>query len=129
MVASGCSGSGGLETAPVKGNVTYNGKPLTYGRVSFRPEAGSPATGEIQSDGSFTLSTYHNGDGAIVGKHLVLITATEIDAGKNAEQDPNTEMTVPKSMIPEKYTSFSTSELTAEVANDRKNEFTFKLND
>ncbi|PQO39409.1 hypothetical protein C5Y96_02740 [Blastopirellula marina] len=129
MLCSGCFGQKGLETAPVSGVVTYNGKPLPYGRVSFRPEAGSPATGAIQSDGSFSLSTYGNGDGAIVGTHQVSITATEADAGTMAEAAANTEMAVPKSLIPKKYTSFSTSELTAEVVARGDNKFTLELRD
>ncbi|MBA2112911.1 hypothetical protein [Bremerella alba] len=129
MLCSGCFGQKGLETAPVTGIVTYNGKPLPYGRVSFRPPAGSPATGEIQSDGRFSLSTYGNGDGAIVGTHQVSVTATEVDAGVMAATAANTEMTVPKSMIPKKYTSFSTSELTAEVVSSGKNQFALELND
>lgn len=129
MLCSGCFGQKGLETAPVTGVVTYNGKPLPYGRVSFRPQAGSPATGTIQSDGSFSLSTYGSGDGAIVGMHQVSITATEADAGTMAETAANTEMAVPKSMIPKKYTSFSTSDLTAEVVSDGENQFTLELKD
>jgi len=129
MLGSGCFGQQGLETAPVTGTVTYNGKPLPYGTVSFRPPAGSPATGNIQPDGSFSLSTYGNGDGAIVGTHQVSVTATEAHAGTRQQADPNTEMTVPKSMIPKKYTSFSTSELTAEVVSDGKNRFTLELKD
>lgn len=129
LMFSGCFGQKGLETARTTGVVTYNGKPLPYGRVSFRPQAGSPATGEIQSDGSFSMSTYGNGDGAIVGTHQISITATEADAGKGNEADPNTEMTVSKSMIPKKYTSFSTSELTAEVVASGENHFTLELKD
>lgn len=128
-LCSGCFGQKGLETAPVTGVVTYNGKPLPYGSVSFRPQAGSPATGEIQSDGTFSLSTYRNGDGAIVGTHQVSVTSTEAHAGDMAETAANTEMKVPKSLIPKKYTSFSTSELTAEVVADGENEFTLELKD
>ena len=128
-LCSGCFGQKGLETAPVTGVVTYNGKPLPYGSVSFRPQAGSPATGEIQSDGTFSLSTYGNGDGAIVGTHQVSVTSTEAHAGNMAESATNTEMKVPKSLIPKKYTSFSTSELTAEVVANGENEFTLELKD
>lgn len=125
----GCSGGGALDTAPVTGTVTYNGKPLPYGSVSFRPKAGSPATGKIQTDGTFTMTTYHDGDGAIVGAHEVLIIATETDAGTAPEVQPGTEMAVAKSVIPQKYTSFSTSGLTAEVIAGEENQFTFALKD
>ncbi|MHC2068231.1 hypothetical protein ACYFX5_12205 [Bremerella sp. T1] len=129
LLSVGCSGGNGLETAPAEGVVTYNGKPLPYGRVSFRPEAGSPATGEIQDDGTFTLSTYGTGDGAIVGTHQVSISATERDAGLEGEINPNAELPVSKSVIPKKYSSFSTSELTVEVVASGPNQFTLELND
>lgn len=126
---AGCSDSNPFDTAPVTGQVTYKGKPLPYGTVSFRPQAGSPASGKIQPDGTFTLGTYEDQDGAIVGSHVVLITATEADAGAAQVVEAGTEMTVPKSVIPQKYTSFSTSGLTAEVVAGQKNEFTFALED
>lgn len=129
LLVAGCSGPSQLETAPVKGTVTYKGKPLKYGNVSFRPAAGSPSTGRIQEDGTFTLSTYGDGDGAIIGTNQVSITATERDAGQEKEVDPNTELMVSKSLIPSKYTSFSTSELTADVKAGDANEFNFELKD
>ncbi len=35
---------------------------------------GKPATGVVQDDGSFVLSTYGNNDGAVVGKHQVMFS-------------------------------------------------------
>ncbi|EAQ81819.1 hypothetical protein [Blastopirellula marina] len=129
ILLCGCGGGNGLETAPATGQVLYNGKPLPYGTVSFRPKAGSPATGVIQTDGSFTLTTYRNGDGAILGMHEVLINATEHDAGIAAPVQPDTEMLAPKSLIPEKYMSFSTSGITAEVKQGEKNHFQIEMRD
>ncbi len=127
VLLGGCSEGTQLETAPVRGTVIYNGKPLPYGSVSFQPAAGLPAVGRIQSDGSFTLTTYSNGDGAIIGSHKVAIIATEIDAGATPPADPHGEMPPPKSVIPAKYASYATSGLTAEVVGGKKNEFTFTL--
>lgn len=127
LLVSGCGGGNGLETAPATGQVTLNGQPLPYGAVSFRPKAGSPATGEIQADGSFTLTTYRNGDGAIVGAHEVLVSATEAHAGTAKPVDPGMEAPIPKSLIPEKYASFSTSGITAEVKPGEQNHFVIEL--
>src|SRR5262245_39545204 len=66
---AGCRNAHELDTAPVTGNVLLNGKPLTSGTVTFVPPKGRVANGEIRSDGSFELSTYRAGDGAIVGPH------------------------------------------------------------
>jgi len=79
--AIGCSKSGAAyRTAPVKGKVIYNGQPVTSGGIRLQPIAvpgasesnpGKPAGGEVRSDGTFVLSTYKDGDGAVVGRHKV----------------------------------------------------------
>ncbi|PQO36449.1 hypothetical protein [Blastopirellula marina] len=129
LLICGCGGGNGLATAPTTGEVTYQGKPLPYGSVSFRPKAGSPATGDIQADGTFTLTTYSDGDGAIVGMHEVLISATEAHARTAQPVEAGMEAPVPKSLIPQKYTSFSTSGITAEVKPGEKNHVVIELKD
>lgn len=129
VLIAGCSSKSPFDTAPVTGKVLYKGKPLPYGNINFRPKSGSPAFAPIGSDGTFTLSTYGNSDGAIVGKHDVLIKATELDAGKSPANDSGIEMPVAKSVIPRKYTSFATSGLTAEVVAGNENDFIFELVD
>jgi hypothetical protein len=67
------------KTYPVTGKVFHKGgKPVTYGRVEFQstldPEL--RATGGIQTDGTFALTTYVGGKsapGAVAGQHKVLI--------------------------------------------------------
>ena len=75
--APGCGGPAelrGAPTFPVKGKVTYRGKPLTQGSVTFEPDgAGKEANGPIQPDGTFILTTYKPGDGAVAGLHRVAI--------------------------------------------------------
>lgn len=79
----GCGGRQGAEyrTAPVRGVVVFQGQPVTAGTISLQPKevagaaegrTGRPASGELQADGSFVLSTYQPGDGAVVGKHRVM---------------------------------------------------------
>lgn len=81
----GCSGGGGPErtVAPVKGVITFRGEPVKGGSITLRPIEvsgagsgilGKPASGVVQDDGSFVLSTYGKGDGAVVGKHQVMFT-------------------------------------------------------
>jgi hypothetical protein len=79
LALSGCNRSS-LELAPVHGKVTIDNKPLFQGKVMFAPvakgdhvNAGKPAWGNIQSDGTFRLTTYKNDDGAVVGEHWVTI--------------------------------------------------------
>ncbi len=78
--AIGCGGgSDNLAVGPVSGKVTHNGQPVSGGVVQFTPvssggkgPAGKPATGSVGADGTFKLSTYGDGDGAVVGKHKVV---------------------------------------------------------
>ena len=73
----GCGG--GPSIAPVQGNVTCNGEPVTGGTVMFNPipEDGKvnadarSAMGILDSSGHYVLSTNADGDGALVGKHNV----------------------------------------------------------
>jgi len=87
-VIAGCSDSP-YSLAPVGGTISIDGKPLTQGKVMFAPvargdglEAGKAAVGIIQPDGTFKLSTYRDGDGAIVGEHWVTIF------GQNKSREP-----------------------------------------
>lgn len=77
-ILSGC-GRNEFRVARTEGVVECNGQPVSGGVVFFSPIAdsdqttlaGKPASGDVDTDGSFTLSTYHDGDGAIVGRHKV----------------------------------------------------------
>jgi hypothetical protein len=90
LLTAGCSG-GGEPTAPVSGKVTWNGEAVTSGIVSFSPMAaggagGKTASGVVQADGSYTLTTYTRDDGAVLGTHRVLYTASggALGEGDNA---------------------------------------------
>jgi len=66
-------------TVPVEGAVTWRGSPLAEGEVVFQPDVIAeglpirPATGTLQDDGTYRLSTFRPGDGAVSGKYHVLI--------------------------------------------------------
>src|SRR6476469_2683029 len=64
VVLAGCNR--GPKMTSVTGKVIYNGHPLEFGVVMFQPPSGQPAQGQIQPDGTFTLSTYRLNDGAVV---------------------------------------------------------------
>lgn len=87
VAAAGCSKSP-YDLAPVSGAVTVDGVPFTTGKVMFAPiakgedrRAGRPALGRLQSDGTFTLSTYAEGDGAVVGDHWVTVIRIDDEGG------------------------------------------------
>ncbi|MGD9127615.1 MAG: hypothetical protein PVH19_09575 [Planctomycetia bacterium] len=77
---TGC-GDGRPDRVPVSGQVLIDGKPLTYGTVRVIPQNARAATGTIQPDGSFKLTTFEDGDGVVPGEHVMVI-----DAGNQISQ-------------------------------------------
>ena len=128
VLCAGC-GSGQPETAPVEGTVRLSGEPVTSGRVTFYPEQGRPATGHIGADGTYTLTTFDEGDGALLGKHRVTIRSTHVDVQsvdmpKSIEDEVarggrgETRMMTTRTLqwlVPEPYSRRKSSPLTAEV--------------
>lgn len=80
----GC-GPAGPEMGDVTGTVTFKGKPLPTGTITFIPETdGLPnAFAEIQEDGTYVAKTPEFGDGVPIGKHRVMIIAVK-DRGPEA---------------------------------------------
>jgi len=116
----------GPPVAPVQGKVLYNGEPLPFGSVTFQPSSGQPAKGEIQPDGTFTLSTFAPNDGAIVGTHKVRI-ACYTSQDPNRQQPTGGEQSLGQLLIPREYTMFDTSKLTAEVKPEGNEPLVFEL--
>jgi hypothetical protein len=117
-LCSGCGatqGSGTLpQLLPVKGKVVFKGQPLTTGTVRFEPDDyGRAASGKLQSDGTFVLTTLKEGDGVVPGHHRVSITNPDIKSKDGA------------ALV--KYLKTSKSKLEADVSPE-KTEFTFELN-
>ncbi|QDV71939.1 hypothetical protein [Botrimarina mediterranea] len=121
VVMSGCGST--QELAPVRGKVTYKGKPLTTGVVMFQPLSGPPARGRIQPDGTFELEMLGEGAGAPLGTNRVRVSSREPSA------DTATETALGKLLIPKRYTDFATSGLTVEVAADRTEPYLIELED
>ena len=61
----------------VSGKVLIDGQPLKTGYIQFIPQGARPAGGKIDSEGRFQLTCFDPGDGAVVGKHRVTVTASE----------------------------------------------------
>ncbi len=119
LCVAGCAGEKVPQLARVHGKVTFQGKPLTTGRVVFMPvkqgEGESriyPASGDIKEDGSYELTTNNPGDGASIGEHKVIMEVFNAPGQGGA---PAPGMTL-KSIVPMKYTDPSTTPLTKTVA-------------
>lgn len=122
VFVAGCNR--GPTMVPVTGKVIYNGHPLQFGVVMFQPPSGQAAQGDIQSDGTFKLSTYRLNDGVVLGKHKVRIACYE--SMRPGAAPATGERTLGKPLVPEKYTLFDMSGLTADV-NESNKDFTFEL--
>src|SRR3954466_2152102 len=87
MVVIACGGCNrnSVDIAPVRGKVTVDGKPLAKAKIRFAPtakgntEPGKPAWGDVQTDGTYRLTTHKTGDGAVVGEHWVTILNPDED--------------------------------------------------
>lgn len=122
--ALGCN-SGQLPVAPTRGRITLEGQSVRKGLVVFTPERGRSATGVIEPNGQFVLTTFRKGDGAIVGMHRVAISSADQQPGA----DP-ADMDSPSTwLVPAKYHDPTTSGLKFEVRANLANEADFDLSD
>lgn len=124
VVSLGCS-SASPELPHVSGTVTYQGAPVEGAMVVFQPAESSeqqPAQAKTDAAGQFAMST-HVGQGEYQpglapGKYLVEITKTELSGDFTRP---------PRHLLPQKYASVKTSELTAEVPPEGAEELKFTL--
>lgn len=95
------------EMAKISGTVTHDGKPLPDGRVVFLNAKGPDAEAKIGPDGKYATEL-------AVGETQVLVEYREPTPPPANPDRP--EMPMPgKSFIPEKYSSFATSNLKVTV--------------
>jgi hypothetical protein len=121
--------------AHVSGKVTYEGRPVMKGTVSF--VATDPgrrnATGHLDPNGNYTLQTEERGDGAEVGNYEVTIYSHD-DPTMNIGGQEIIPQYIPKTpikakrLIPEKYENPKTSGLRQTVKSG-SNTFDFPLTD
>jgi hypothetical protein len=110
------------KTYPVRGMVRFpDGQVLREGSVEFEikgREKPVTARGVIGPDGSFVLGTFEIDDGALVGKHRVVVIADYV-IGSGAERPG----LIPESKLHSKYRDFRTSELEVIVKPEPNNVF------
>ena len=145
VLMSGCGSAkpkGHLPVFAVTGAVTYKGKPVVGADVTFFNEAAKKSSfGRTNDQGEYKLTTYAANDGATEGKQIVTISKVDIPEptkplagvespdyappGANQSTDP----VKPKSVIPAKYASQTTSGLVAVVNATGDNTCNFDLVD
>jgi hypothetical protein len=125
VCATGC-GSGGPVTIPIHGEATYNGQPMTDGIVVYIPQdssIGRQASGRIQPDGTFELTTFTKADGVVLGEYDIVVYAYAPHPGEpktRAEHEAVAKAGGLKRgfVIPEKYVNPQTSGLQDTVNSD-----------
>jgi hypothetical protein len=116
FLSAGCGQDAKL--GRVHGVVRIDGKPLATGTVRFVPDAGRAASGQIQSDGTYSLGTYGKADGALIGTHRVAIIAyqkAEVAESNTRPADVTAVNPNVKPLVPARYMAVGTSGLTFEV--------------
>ena len=142
VAAAGCGDDGFGRRYQVHGTVSYRSQPVESGLITFGPVEGRDtgparvAVGTIRN-GSYTLSTAGNDDGAFPGRYRVAIRSTAADdkqVAARAQRGPGHQLDViqatrkARSLIPQKYQSPNTSGLTREVKAET-NRIDFDLTD
>ena len=147
-VAAAVSGCGNSDRPPlgrVTGKVTYKGQPLEVGEVVFNPmlesaaKTGQPAIGTLGSGGYYRLTTFDDGDGALVGEHIVTVKSNEVIRSQKPRKNDVEGIRTPgpdgklsyvslKSRIPVKYGNPNKSGLRFTVKPE-SNEFNIDLTD
>jgi hypothetical protein len=79
---AGCNSGGDFPTATTRGRVICEGKPVPHVMVFFEPMesessksaiVGRAGFAKAKEDGTFVLTTYDDGDGAVIGHHRVRV--------------------------------------------------------
>ncbi|MEQ1829326.1 MAG: hypothetical protein ABL921_25400 [Pirellula sp.] len=119
-VLAGCGGLEEFPCAKVTGTVTCKGIPVPKSAVFFEPLkssgegpsalVGKQGLGATNEKGAFVISTYHDNDGAVVGRHRVHVMPSD----------------APRFTCPCEFDSQS-KPIEVEVKKGEKNDFKFEL--
>lgn len=127
----------GASMAPVSGVVKLDGEPLADAGVTFTPVSGGrPAWATTDQQGQYTLTTFVNADGALVGEHVITVAKAgpaapiqEVaDQGLASIAGIQAEMKKPKrALVPAKYGGLKTTDLRYVVETVDRNVADFDL--
>ncbi len=119
---AGCSR--GPDVGEVRGKVSFKGKPVTEGTVTFiNPTTGYVAEANLEKDGSYVVKTREGG--LVVGDYLVMVNPL-IYLDRSDPKTPPSPMEKPAPNIPEKYRNQGRTPLKATVQKGT-NTFDFDL--
>jgi hypothetical protein len=102
LLGVGCSR--GPQIVPVAGQVLIDGKPLPHGFVQVAPEGFRAASGPVDYDGRFRLTTLKPNDGCVLGSHRVTVVGVQSIDGTSQRWH-----------APKKYADITSSDLTITI--------------
>jgi hypothetical protein len=108
LLLAGCDS--GPKIVPISGQVLIDGKPLQFGYVRFIPQDSRLSGGALDAQGRFKLTCLREGDGAVIGRHMVEILS----------QKPLSDTKI-QWLAPKKFADHSTSGLSYDVAGPADN--------
>lgn len=135
LTTAGCS-SGDEWTAKrpkvyrAQGVVKLDGNPLDEATVIYHSQSNDvSAQGVTDKNGNFTLTTYDANDGAVEGKHKVVITKRTYEKRKTKYDSPEESSIalIPKELLPTKYSLPTTTTVEVEVSAKGTNNATIEI--
>lgn len=122
LVTGGCGGPDGRQA--IEGTVTFDGKPLEKGQITFTPQAGTngPTAGAEIVDGKFSVPA---AGGPFAGRFRVEITASRPGSQKVTDRFTGKPVNSFEQFIPKKYNT--ESQLDADVKAGATNRFEFAV--
>jgi hypothetical protein len=115
-LAPGCDD--GVATTTVRGKISYNNNPVTFGVINFKAAEGQPLGGEINPDGSYQFELP-------LGDYQVRIDSPPQMPAGYKEGDPLPQL--PPRQAPARYANFATSGLTATIGAESPQQLDFAL--
>jgi hypothetical protein len=127
VAATGCnSRNAGPVTYPAAGTVTYQGKPIAGATITFHAHKNGVTAMALTDDaGNFEVRTLYNSGhqekpGMAEGEYQVTVSKLDLESIKST-------FSPPKDLLPKKYTSPTSSPLTATVSTSGENRYSFSL--
>lgn len=135
LLLSGCGGEDPWKknrpkTAPAKGAITLNGKPLDDAQVVLVPTSGSTGcSGKSDAKGAFELAAFPPDPGVVPGSYKVMIVKSEIPTTPDPNSPESNKAMYAKLLVPKKYTDPETSGLTVDIPEAGKLDIKLELKD
>ena len=129
----GC-GDDGPKLFRVTGQVKYNGEPVIVGSVVYLPRdpgVGRQATGQLDEEGKFALTTFQSGDGVKAGEYDVIVLAFDKPPGDPTREELEALQGKAwrKPTVPPRYTMLETTDLSDVIDRDHPGHRVFELSD